>query len=306
MTGAARLVCLLVSTTAMAGAPSARADQLGWLAGQWRGEGPPSDRIDAVILPPANGGIVGVFRRVRGGQVTTLALASVAEDGGSLVLRTKLFDSDLRGRDAQDAPRRQELVSIKPSEVRFERAWVSGRPEGIEVTAGILHVRMSRVATPVAAVHAGPLHGEPVVRATPGTTPPPARIAAASWMEGDWVGGGLGGTSEEGWMPPLAGTMASVYRGMRDGRVTFFEIVTLVEDGQSLKLRLKHFHPDLSGWEAPERTVDFPLVRTGPGALFLDGMSYRRVPGGLESWVIIGLRDGGTRAEKFLYRARSP
>src|SRR5262249_20733864 len=183
---------------------------------------------------------------------------------------------------------------------------VVGRPEGIEVTAGVLHVKMSRVATRVAAVNAGRLQGEPVIRATPGSSPPPARIAAASWMEGDWVGRAMGGTSEEAWMAPLAGTMSSVYRGMRDGKVTFFEIVTLVEDGPSLKLRLKHFDPELRGWEAPEKTVDFPLVRAAPGALFLDGMSYQRVGEGLEAWVILGLHDGGTRAERFLYRPRSP
>src|SRR5262249_6974101 len=172
MTGAAGLVCLL-STTALAGAPSARIDQLAWLAGQWRGEGTPSDRIDAVLLPPSGGGIVGVFRRVRGGQVTTLALASVSEDSGSLVLRTKLFDSTLRGRDSQDAPRKQALVSIKPSEAHFEKAEVVGRAEGIEVTAGLLHVKMSRVATRAAAVEAGPRPRAPVARAPPRQPPPP-------------------------------------------------------------------------------------------------------------------------------------
>ena len=118
--------CFLLSATVLAG-PPARIDQMAWLAGQWRGEGPPTDRIDAFVLPPSGGSMVGVFRRVRGGEVTTHAIAYVTEDSGSLVLRSKLFDSALRGREPQDAPRPQALESISPSEVRFEKAWVIRR-----------------------------------------------------------------------------------------------------------------------------------------------------------------------------------
>ena len=296
--------CFLLSATVFAGSPAARIDQMAWLAGQWRGEGPPTDRIDAFVLPPSGGGMVGVFRRVRGGEVTTHAIAYVTEESGSLVLRSKLFDSALRGRDSQDAPRPQALESISPSEVRFEKAWVFRRDGGIQLLASVLNVRMSRVATPAASVVAEHSRGESVVRASPGSTPPPARIGAGGWLEGDWVGTGLGGTSEEAWLAPLAGNMASVYRGMREGRVTLFEIVTLVEAGQSLAIRLKHFGPDLRGWEPKEKTVDFNLVRAEPGALYLDGMTYRRTPEGLESWVLVDVGDAGVRPERILYHPR--
>ena len=295
----------LLSATVLAGPPAVRIDQMAWLAGQWRGEGTPTDRIDAFVLPPSGGGMVGVFRRVRGGEVTTHAIAYVTEESGSLVLRSKLFDSALRGRESQDAPRPQALESISPTAVRFEKAWVIRRDAGIQLLASVLNVRMSRVASPATSVAAGPPRGEPVVRASPGSTPPPARIDSGAWLEGAWVGTGPGGTSEEAWLAPLAGNMASVHRGMRDGRVTFFEIVTLVEAGQSLAIRLKHFGPDLRGWEPKEKTVDFNLVRTEPGALYLDGVTYRRTPEGLESWVL-GPGDAGVRPERFLYQPRSP
>ena len=150
-----------------------------------------------------------------------------------------------------------------------------------------------------------PLEG--ALRFSPGREfPPPARIDAASWLEGDWVGQGLGGTSEEAWLAPFAGSMGGVYRGTRDGRVTFLELMTLVQEGPSLLFRLKHFAPDLRGWEPKDKTVDFPLVRSTPGALFLDGMTYRRIAEGLESWVVIGQTDGGVRPERFLYRPRAP
>jgi Domain of unknown function (DUF6265) len=305
MTRGISLLSLLLWATAGAAPPQARIDQMAWLAGQWREPGG-SDRIDAFLLPPSSGSMAGVFRRVRGGQVTTYALATVEEAGGSLILRTRTFDSTLRARQSQEAPAPQKLVSISPSEIRFEKARVVRGPEGIELFAGLLHVRMSRVPASTASVVSAPSQGEPVVQATPGSKSPPARIEAAAWLEGDWVGQGLGGTSEEAWLAPFAGSMGGVYRGMRDGRVTFFEVTTLVENGPSLLLRVKHFAGDLRGWEPPEKMVDFPLVQVAPGALFLDGMSYRRTAEGLESWVIIGLQDGGTRPEKFLYRPRAP
>jgi len=294
----------LLSATVLAGPPAARIDQMAWLAGQWRGEGPPTDRIDAFVLPPASGGMVGVFRRVRGGEVTTHAIAYVVEESGSLVLRVKLFDSALRGRESQDAPRPQALESITPTSVRFEKASVTRREAGIQLVASVLNVRMSRVETPATSVVAEHSRGESVVRASPGSTPPPARIGAGRWMEGDWVGTGLGGTAEAAWLAPLAGNMAGVYRGVRDGRVTFFEILTLVEAGNSLAIRLKNFDTDLRGWEPKEKTVDFNLVRTEPGALYLGGMTYRRTPEGLESWVLTGVGDGGVRPERMLYHPR--
>ena len=300
------LFCFLLAVSASAAPPAARIDQVAWLAGQWRGEGTPNDRIDAFVLPPSGGGMVGVFRRVRGGQVTTHALAYVSEEAGSLVLQSKLFDSALRGRESQDAPRPQQLQSISPTEIRFEKARVSRRERGLELVAGLLTVRMSRVPSPGASTVSALPHGEPVMQASPGSAPPPARIDAGAWLEGDWVGNGPGGTFEEGWLAPLAGNMVSVYRGMRDGRVSFFQVVTLVEAGQSLAVQLKHFAPDLRGWEPKDKTVDFHLVRTAPGALYLDGMTYRRTQEGLESWVLIGLKDGGVRPEKSLYHPRAP
>lgn len=305
MTRGVGLLCLALSSTAAAAPPPARIEEMAWLAGQWREQGT-SDRIDAFLLPPSNGNMVGVFRRVRGGQVTTYALATVDQVGRSLVLRSRTFDSTLRARQSQDAPGAQDLVSLSPGEIRFEKASVTRTPDGFEMFAGVLHVRMSRVPPSTGSVVSAPPDGEPVVQATPGSKPPPARIGAAAWLEGDWVGHGLGGTSEEAWLAPFAGSMGGVYRGTRDGRITFFEIATLVEWGPSLLFRVKHFAPDLRGWEPQEKTVDFPLVRFAPGALFLGGMTYLRTTEGLESWVLIGQKDGGIPTERFLYRPRAP
>ncbi|HSP20050.1 MAG TPA: DUF6265 family protein, partial [Myxococcaceae bacterium] len=99
---------------------------------------------------------------------------------------------------------------------------------------------------------------------------------------------------------------AGVFRASRGGQVTFFELMTVVEVGGSLVFRLKHFGPDLRGWESPERVVDLALVRTTRSALQFDGLTYRRAGGRLEAEVLVGVGAGGSRAEKFLYAPRAP
>ena len=87
--------------------------------------------------------------------------------------------------------------------------------------------------------------------------------------------------------------------------MTFYELMMVVEAGGSLVFRLKHFAPDLRGWESSERAVEFPLVRASRSAVYFDGLTYRRIADGLESWVVIGMGDSGTRPERFLYTPRA-
>jgi hypothetical protein len=92
-----------------------------------------------------------------------------------------------------------------------------------------------------------------------------------------WSGTGLGGVSEETWLPPAGGAMAGVYRLVADGRVSFYELMTLVEEGGTLIMRLKHFNADMTGWEEKDRSVSFRLARVAPGELMFGGLTFRRV-----------------------------
>jgi hypothetical protein len=111
------------------------------------------------------------------------------------------------------------------------------------------------------------------LKLAPGAKSPEATLADVAWLAGHWVGPALGGESEEIWSPPKAGSMMGMYRLVRDGKPVFYELATLVEEGGSLTLRLKHFNPDLTGWEEKEKTVDFPLVALGKGTFHFEGMS---------------------------------
>jgi hypothetical protein len=255
--------------------------------------------------------MTGVVRRIREGRTVGYSIAVLSEQDGSVVLRFKRFDSRLAGRESQDAPPPRKLLTLSDREVAFEgvRLLRSGTTLRIEFErAGERadQLQLSRVTRSRPAAVPAKTEEPPVIQATPGESSPPARISDASWFAGDWTGQGLGGVAEEAWLVPAAASVAGVFRATRGGQVTFYELMTVVEAGGSLVLRLKHFGADLRGWESPERAVDFALVRTRRSALQFDGLTYRRSSAGLESWVLVGLGDGGTRSERFLYAPRTP
>ena len=311
MTSRIPLLCLtLLASTAQASPPRSDLEKLRWLAGEWQGDGP-TGRVEAFFLPPAAGTMAGVLRRIREGRVLGYAIVTVAEQDGSLDLRSKRFDAQLAGRESQDAPSPRRLVAISHAEVAFEGIKVRRSGESLLVELDRPgerpeQVRLARAVRKRPSVPPSIAETPPVLQAASGADSPPARTSAAAWLAGDWTGQGLGGVSEEAWLLPAAGSLAGVYRGTRDGQVSFYELLMVVEAGGSLAFRLKHFAPDLRGWESPERAVQFPLVRAARSAVYFDGLTYRRTAEGLEAWVLVGLGDGGTRPERFLYTPRSP
>ena len=144
---------------------------------------------------------------------------------------------------------------------------------------------------------------EHTLRLEPGTDRPAASISEAAWLAGRWVGEGLGATVEESWLPPSGGRMVGVFRLVRGDSVQFYELVTLVEEAGSLVLRLKHFAPDLAGWEERNESVDFPLVRRTTDTLWFDGLSiWRQGEDRMKIWVAMQPDEGEVREELFEYR----
>lgn len=130
-----------------------------------------------------------------------------------------------------------------------------------------------------------------------------ASIEQAAWLAGHWEGEGLAGWNETLWSPPAAGTMMGVFRHIRDGRVVFYEFLTVAPEGGTLVLSIKHFDPDMRGWEEPTRSVRFPLLRASRDTLHFDGLTYRRVgPDRREVTVMLGPDPDDLRPEVFHYR----
>lgn len=148
---------------------------------------------------------------------------------------------------------------------------------------------------------------EHTLRADDGAPRPHATLASVAWLPGHWTGEGLGALAEESWLPAAGGAMAGVFRLVDGDAVRFYELVTLVEEAGSLVMRLKHFHPDLVGWEEREATVDFPLVRLRADTLWFDGLTMARGARGdaMKIWVALEQAGGVTSEALFTYRRRT-
>lgn len=110
-----------------------------------------------------------------------------------------------------------------------------------------------------------------------GHAPPPAQIAEAEWLVGQWQGDGIGGNlAMESWLPPAGGTMVGTFvQTAADGGIQFTEHLYLMEEEGTLVLRLKHFNADLTGWEERDDMLTFRLIEIEPCAAYFGGLTLR-------------------------------
>jgi len=103
------------------------------------------------------------------------------------------------------------------------------------------------------------------------------KIKNIAWIAGTWHGEAFGGITEEIWSKPSGGSMMASFKLINDGKVTFYEIEVIREVENSLILQLKHFGPDLKGWETKDETVDFPLKEITENKVVFEGMTFEKV-----------------------------
>ncbi len=123
--------------------------------------------------------------------------------------------------------------------------------------------------------------------------PSSARIEDLDFLVGRWVGEAFGGTAEEAWTPILGGQMLGTFRLVQDGAPVFSEHMLLaVLDGRPA-LRLKHFDPQLVGWEEKDGFVEFDLLDAVPGrSAHLDGLTFIRSGDALDIYLALETPDG--------------
>jgi hypothetical protein len=100
--------------------------------------------------------------------------------------------------------------------------------------------------------------------------------------------------------------MIGHFRMTNDSGVVFYELLQVREEGGSLVYRVKHFHPDLRGWEEKDAAVDFPLVAIEADRIYFDGLTIARTgPDEITHWLRVRAEDG-TEREAFLLYQRAP
>jgi hypothetical protein len=131
--------------------------------------------------------------------------------------------------------------------------------------------------------------------------PPTATLADASLLVGSWTGSGFGGTLEEVWNPPSAGSMVGLFKLMHDGEVTLYEILLLTEEEGTLNMKVKQFNPNFSAWEEKQEHITFRFVKAEEDALHFSGISFYRISDD-EMHAYIVMRSGDdVREEKLVY-----
>ena len=132
--------------------------------------------------------------------------------------------------------------------------------------------------------------------------PPKADLSAIAWIAGHWRGEALGGIVEETWTTPLDGSMMAAFKLSVNGQVKFYELETIVEEKDTLILRLKHFSSNLHGWETKDETVDFRLVKVTREKVYFDGMTFENVNDDEMNVYVVTGDEGKEKEVKFNYR----
>ena len=91
-----------------------------------------------------------------------------------------------------------------------------------------------------------------------------------------------------------------------DGSVEFYEIVSITEKEGTLHYRLKHFHPDLTGWEEKNVVRDFPLVALEKDTWYFDDLTVKRDgANGMIEAVRVRKKDGTSAEYSFHYTRKT-
>jgi uncharacterized protein DUF6265 len=102
-------------------------------------------------------------------------------------------------------------------------------------------------------------------------------IDQLAFFAGYWSGDVFGGTGEEAWFAPKAGTMMGSFRHMKDGKTTFSEFFIIEETEQGIFFRFKHFNNDYTTWEDAKGTgpLEFKLVSVENNTAIFEGLTGR-------------------------------
>lgn len=98
-----------------------------------------------------------------------------------------------------------------------------------------------------------------------------------SWLQGTWHGEAFGGHTEEIWSAPNAGSMMFSFKLTQNNTPVFYEFGFILEQEGTLVLKLKHFNPDLTGWEEKNKFVEFKLVEQSENIVWFEGFTIEKI-----------------------------
>jgi len=91
--------------------------------------------------------------------------------------------------------------------------------------------------------------------------PPSEKLASLAWIAGSWRADFDGDQLDEVWTTPSANSMFGAFRWMKGGKAWMFEMLTIMDDGTDVVMRIKHFDDKGVGWEEKGDAVTMKLVK---------------------------------------------
>ena len=141
------------------------------------------------------------------------------------------------------------------------------------------------------------------MKAAEGSQAAVAEISDFAWLQGQWKGEGLGARCDETWSAPAGGCMVGTFRMVQDDKLVFSEFFMLTKVDQGIVLRLKHFNPDMTGWEEKGKSVDFPLIKVEGKTAWFGGLTYQvQDDGSLKAYVAMKKKDGTFNEGQFHFQ----
>jgi hypothetical protein len=147
-------------------------------------------------------------------------------------------------------------------------------------------------------------------------TPAKATVDQLAFVTGAWTGLLGDRTIEQHWSAPLAGSIVAMYRSLRQGKPTLYELLAIEQDGDGVVLRIKHFAPGagLVGREAKEQSIDHRLVSVEGAVAVFEGLdpaapsriTFRRADAESLNITTERQQDGKTVATEFKYSRIKP
>ena len=109
------------------------------------------------------------------------------------------------------------------------------------------------------------------------------------WLAGAWLETGDTRRCDELWTRCAGDNMAGVFKWMQDGAPRMYEFMVIEHSGDGIQLHLKHFGPDLVGYEEKDVSEVLDLVLCEEGRF----ICKRRPELGESPWIEYRLTDQG-------------
>lgn len=101
-----------------------------------------------------------------------------------------------------------------------------------------------------------------------------AKVSDMEWMAGSWAGEAFGGKVREVWTTTGGGVMMGMFVLAKDEKPAFYEFLTFQVVDDQLFLKLKHFNPDMTGWEEKDDTVNFRFIKKEGNRYYFHGLTF--------------------------------